>query len=112
MFSWVSWQKFPLHFLLDYFRRQFETEFFQQDLLVVSGLGNAPGSDFRAGARRQHDVHGADVGEFGKHSTRFAAQPGFVTELTQRFPQHVRVETHEDVSQNSFFFRVPDGANG
>jgi hypothetical protein len=24
MFLWVSWQKFPLHFLLDYFRRQFE----------------------------------------------------------------------------------------
>ena len=38
VFSWVSWQKFPLHFLLDYFRGQFEAEFFQQDLLVVSGF--------------------------------------------------------------------------
>ena len=78
---------------------------------MVSGLGNAAGSDFRAGASRQHDVHRADVGQFGKHSARFAAQPGFVTQLTQSFPQHVRQEAHEDMSQHALFFLMPDRAN-
>ena len=108
MFSWVSWQKFPLHFLLDYFRRQFETEFFQQDLLVVSGLGNATSSDFRTSARREHDVHRADVRKFCQHSARFAAEPGFVAQLTQSFPEHIRKEAHEDMSQHALFLLMPD----
>lgn len=86
-------------------------EFFQQDLLVVSAAGNAPGSNLRAGSRREHDVHGADVGEFGKHSAWFAAEACFVTKLPLCFPLHVCQETHDDVSQYSFFFRVADWAN-
>lgn len=35
---WVFGCFVSLHFLLDYFRKEFETEFFQQDLLVVRGL--------------------------------------------------------------------------
>ena len=34
--SAVSAQKFPLHFALDYFGRQFETQLFEKDLLVIS----------------------------------------------------------------------------
>ncbi len=37
-FSAVSSQKFPLHFALDYFGGQFESEFFQEDLLVIGGF--------------------------------------------------------------------------
>ena len=111
MFSVVWGCFFSLHFLLDYFRGQFEAEFFQQDLLVISRLGNAPGSDLRAGASWEHDVHGTDVGQLGKHSARFASQASFVTELTQRFPKHVGKEAHEDVSQHTLLFLMPDRAN-
>jgi hypothetical protein len=34
--SAVYAQKFPLHFALDYFGRQFETQLFEKDLLVIS----------------------------------------------------------------------------
>ena len=78
---------------------------------MISGLGNAPGSDLRAGTSWQHDVHGADLGEFRKHPPRFATQPGFVTELTQSFPQDIGKEAHEDVCQDAFLFLMPDRAN-
>ena len=37
-FSAASAQKFPLHFALDYFGGQFESEFFEEDLLVIGGF--------------------------------------------------------------------------
>jgi hypothetical protein len=71
MFSWVLGQNFPLHFLLDYFQRLFEAEFFQQDLLVFSGLGNAAGTNFDTASSGKHDVHRADVGQLCKHAFFF-----------------------------------------
>ncbi len=111
VFSWVSCQKFPLHFLLDYFRGQFEAKFFQQDLLVVSGFRDTAGADLHTAASRQHDVHRADVGQFRKHSARFASETGLVSQLRQSFPQHVCHEADEDMSKDTLFFRMPDRAN-
>jgi len=37
VFSEVSTQWFPLHFALEYFGRQSESEFFEEDLLVIGG---------------------------------------------------------------------------
>ena len=76
---------------------------------MVGGLGDTSGPDFDTRPRGQHDVHRADIGEFRQHSTGFAAQARFVTELTQGFPQHISKEAHEDVSQNALFFRMKIG---
>ena len=37
-FSGISGQKFPLHLAFEYFGGQFESEFFEEDLLVIRGF--------------------------------------------------------------------------
>jgi len=104
----VGPRKFPLHFDFVYFGRESKVQFLQEDRLLVRRTGDTTFANFRTARRREHHVHQPKLAQFRQHPTRFAAQPGLTTLAGQGLAQHVRHETHQNVSQHPVFGLMPD----
>ena len=78
---------------------------------MVGRLRDAADVDVDARAGRQNDIHQPDFAQLREHTAWFVSQAGCRTQLAQRFPQHVAQEAHENVSQDSVFFLMPDRAD-
>ncbi len=80
----------------------------QQDRLVNGWFRHAAFADFDAVAGRQDDVDAANLREFLQNAAGFVAEPGFLAQGGQRFPEHIRQEADQNVGQHPILFLVPD----
>ena len=110
VFCRVADGKSSLHLGLVYFR-QAESQVVEQDLLMLSRCREAAFADVNSAAGWQHDVDHLQAAQLRENATRFVAESRLLTHLAQCFPEDVRQETDEDVSQNPLLFLVPDRAD-
>ena len=76
---------------------QVQVEPLEEDSLVVAGLRDAAGADLVTIACGKHDVHHAQLTQFGQHPPRLIPQASALTELAQELPEHVCQEADQNV---------------
>ena len=79
---------------------------------MVRGLCHAPLADRDPGAGGQHDVHRADVGQFGEYPSRLVGQARAPAELSQGLAEHVGQETDEDMRAHALLIVMNNNGHG